>query len=271
MATQMFEGKEHASCYEKYRFSPPQEIEDMIFSYVDERLNKPYKLAVDVGCGTGQGIKLLAPHFEKVLGTDISEAQIEVAKEAIKIPNATFRVSPAEGLPVDDASVDLLTASAAVHWFDIERFLKEVDRILKPRGCLAFFSYFPLLEINYKDRSEQMSKVYSEIEEILKKYQHEKVRHVRTGYKEIFEAIPYTDKIRRDDLFSKTTMPLANLIGLIQSFSMFQRYCVVEPENAKDFLETIEQRFLEIMEVSSSETEVEVRFRYVLVLASKPK
>ncbi|XP_056390457.1 putative methyltransferase DDB_G0268948 isoform X2 [Hyla sarda] len=239
--------------------------------HVIMKLNKPYKLAVDVGCGTGQSTRILAPHFEKVLGTDISEAQIEEAKKANTFQNITFSACPAEKVPVDDASVDLLTACTAVHWFEIDTFLKEVDRVLKNRGCLALFSYVPHMEIHYKDRSEQMNKVVSEVENLLNKYQHEKVYHVRTGYKDIFDTIPYTDKIRRDEIIIKAPMPLSEYIGLIQTFSMFQIYLGLEPEKAKDFIKTTEQRFLEIMEVSSTETEVELWFRYVLVLASKPK
>ncbi|XP_071978854.1 putative methyltransferase DDB_G0268948 isoform X2 [Engystomops pustulosus] len=225
MATRLFEEKEHASSYQKYRFSPAQEIQDMIFSYLHEKLNKPYELAVDVGCGTGLSTKILSPHFKKVLGIDISKAQIEEAKNAVKLPNTIFRVSPAEEVPVDDASVDLLTACAAVHWFDIEKLLTEVDRILKPGGCLAFYTYTLNMELHYKYRSEQLTKLFLEVKDFLTNYQNEKMHHVQTEYKEIFDCIPYTDKLR----------------------------------------------FLDIMEVSSSETEVELWCKHVVLLASKPK
>lgn len=271
MATQLFEGKEHASYYQKFRFEPSQEIIDLIFSYVDERLPKPYGFAVDVGCGTGQSTRILSPYFKKVLGTDISEAQIEEAKKALGFSNVTYSACPAEEVPVGDASIDLLTACAAVHWFNIEKFLKEVDRVLKPRGCLAFFSYLPHMEVHYKDRSEQMTEVFTEVEDILSPYQHEKVHHVKTGYKEIFEAIPYTDKRRIESVVTKIRVPLTGLMGLIQTFSMFQTYLRMEPEKAKEMIRTVEQRFLQIMGTSSTETEVEVWLRNILVLASKPQ
>ncbi|XP_040282914.1 putative methyltransferase DDB_G0268948 [Bufo bufo] len=271
MATRMFENKEHASYYQKYRFSPPQEIQDMIFSYLQEKLSKPYELAVDVGCGTGQSTIMLASLFKKVLGTDISEAQIEEANKTHKLPNTTFRALPAEEVPVDDASVDLITACAAVHWFDIAKFMKEVDRILKPHGCLALYTYLPHVEVHYKDRSEQMCKVMSEVSDHLTKYRHQKVSIVESGYKGVFEAVPYPDKLRKENVKAKITMPLSHLLGLVQSFSMFQRYREHEPEKAKDYIKTTEQRFLEIMGVSSSETEVDVWFTFVMVLASKPK
>ncbi|XP_073501852.1 putative methyltransferase DDB_G0268948 [Phyllobates terribilis] len=271
MATRLFEEKEHVYYYQKYRFSPPKKIQDMIFSYVHHKLDEPYELAVDVGCGTGQNTKILASHFEKVLGVDISQAQIEEAKIAVNLPNTTFRVSPAEEVSVDNATVDLLAAHAAVHWFDIGKFMKEMHRILKPGGCIALFCYYLPTEIYYKDRSEQMSKVISEIDNHLSKYQHEKMNLVRTGYKDIFEAIPYTNKLRRDDILTNIRMTLADLMGFVHSLSLFQIYRSFDPEKAMDFMKTTEERFLEIMEAPSSETEFDVCFKYVLLLASKPK
>ncbi|KAM4698660.1 putative methyltransferase isoform 1-T2 [Rhinophrynus dorsalis] len=270
MASRLFEGKEHASCYQKYRISPPEEIQDMIFSYLGQKLEKPYGIAVDVGCGTGQNTRTLVPYFKKVLGTDISEAQIEEARKADGFPNLTYSVSPAEELPVDDVSVDLITACAAVHWFNIDKFLKEVDRILKPSGCLAFYTYLPSMEIHYKDRSEQLTKVISELEDVLSPYVNEKVNLVRSGYKEIFEAIPYTNKQRVENITSKMPMPLADVLGLVQTFSMYQILLKLEPEKAKDLIRTTEQRLMDIMEVTSNETIIELRMNNVCVLASKP-
>ncbi|KAM5153075.1 putative methyltransferase isoform 2-T2 [Mantella aurantiaca] len=271
MSTRLFEGKEHADYYQKFRFEPSQEIIDIILGFLDERLPGPHGFAVDVGCGTGQSTRILSPHFEKVLGTDISDAQIEEAKKPSGSPNVTYSACPAEEVPVGDASVDLLTACAAVHWFNIDKFLIEVDRILKPRGCLAFFSYMPSMEVHYQDRSEQMTRVFSDVQNILAPYQHEKVHHVNSGYKEIFDAIPYTDKKRIEGVVTKIKMPLSGLLGLIQTFSMFQTYLRSEPEKAKEMIRTVEERFLQIMETSSIYTVVEVWFHNILVLASKPQ
>ncbi|XP_073490891.1 putative methyltransferase DDB_G0268948 isoform X2 [Aquarana catesbeiana] len=269
MATQLFEGKEHASYYQKFRFEPTQEIIDLIFSYVDER--KPYGFAVDVGCGTGQNTKILSQYVKKVLGIDISEAQIEEAKKASGSPNVTYSVSPAEEMPVGDASVDLLTACASAHWFNIEKFLKEVDRVLKPGGCLAIFIYFADMEVHYKDRSEQMTEVFAEVMNILVPYQHEKFNNMKTAYKEIYEAIPYPDKRRIENIRTKIQMPLSSLMGLFLTFPAFQIYLKTEPEKAKEVLRTAEERFLRIMGTSSTETEVEVWLQNLVLLASKPQ
>ena len=48
-------------------------------------------LALDAGCGSGQCTDLLAPHFEKILATDISAAQIEAAKALPHPSNISFQ------------------------------------------------------------------------------------------------------------------------------------------------------------------------------------
>ena len=47
----------------------------------------------------------------------------------------------AESVPLPDASVEFITVGQALHWFDSYGSRKEFDRILKPDGWIAFFSY----------------------------------------------------------------------------------------------------------------------------------
>lgn len=44
-----------------------------------------------------------------------------------------------------------MSAFAAAHWFDREKFLLEVDRVLRPGGCLALLSYSMDVEVEYGD------------------------------------------------------------------------------------------------------------------------
>lgn len=52
---------------------------------------RPFRLAVDVGCGSGQGTVLLAPYFTQVLGLDVSPAQLEMALANGSPPNVMYK------------------------------------------------------------------------------------------------------------------------------------------------------------------------------------
>ena len=52
-----------------------------------------------------------------------------------------YRVAPAEDPGLDDASVDLVTAGQAVHWFDQKRFFESVRRLGAPGGAVAVWAY----------------------------------------------------------------------------------------------------------------------------------
>lgn len=50
-----------------------------------------FSLAVDVGCGSGQSADGLASNFNRVLGVDISESQIEQAVATNTCSNVEYR------------------------------------------------------------------------------------------------------------------------------------------------------------------------------------
>lgn len=96
------------------------------------------RLALDVGCGSGQFTAQLAGCFEMVVGTDPSEDQIAHARSG---DNIRYRVAAAEALGGADGSASLITAAQAAHWFDLPRFYREARRLGKPGACLALVSY----------------------------------------------------------------------------------------------------------------------------------
>jgi ubiquinone/menaquinone biosynthesis C-methylase UbiE len=78
--------------------------------------------ALDVGCGTGQLSVLLARRFGRVIATDASAKQIEAADPH---DGVEYRVATAEASGLPDASVDLVVAAQAAHWFDLPAFYRE--------------------------------------------------------------------------------------------------------------------------------------------------
>lgn len=98
-------------------------------------------LAWDCATGSGQAARDLAVHFERVIATDASAAQIGRAPPA---PGIEYRVAAAESSGLASGSVDLVTVAQALHWFAMDCFFAECARVLKPGGVLAIWSYGPL-------------------------------------------------------------------------------------------------------------------------------
>jgi SAM-dependent methyltransferase len=95
---------------------------------------------LDVGCGTGQSTRPLTAIARRVVGIDQSVEMLAEA-EADATPGIEYRQANAESLPFPAASFDLVTAGLAFHWFDQQRFLREVHRVLRPAGWLAIYNF----------------------------------------------------------------------------------------------------------------------------------
>jgi ubiquinone/menaquinone biosynthesis C-methylase UbiE len=95
-------------------------------------------LVWDCAAGNGQATVDLAERFHRVVATDASAEQIASAKPHPKIE---YRVAPAHQSGLPAGSVDLLTVAQALHWFDLEHFYGEANRVLKPGGVFAVWAY----------------------------------------------------------------------------------------------------------------------------------
>jgi ubiquinone/menaquinone biosynthesis C-methylase UbiE len=99
-------------------------------------LTETVPLALDVACGTGQSSVALKEIAEQIVGADPSENMLALAPsdERIRYVRAT-----AENLPFPGAEFDLVTVSLALHWFDLDPFLAEAARVVKPSGWLVIY------------------------------------------------------------------------------------------------------------------------------------
>jgi len=112
--------------YAKFRPVYPRELIDYLLSLTDT-----HETCWDCGTGNGQLAVKLAGHFDKIFATDISEKQLSNATHK---PNIAYSKQPAEQTNFPDRSFDLITVAQAAHWFDHERFNREVKRVLKPNS-----------------------------------------------------------------------------------------------------------------------------------------
>jgi ubiquinone/menaquinone biosynthesis C-methylase UbiE len=119
--------------YAKHRPQYPDEL----FAWLSDICIR-HDSAWDCATGNGQAAVSVAKYFSHVEATDISAEQIQ---HHIVHSKVTYRICPAEHTSFDDQSFDLITVATAFHWFDQPKFFQEVDRVLKPKGVLAIWSY----------------------------------------------------------------------------------------------------------------------------------
>lgn len=90
-------------------------------------------IALDAACGTGRHAGTLASLGHRVIGVDTTEEMLVLARA--KVPGADFRRGRLEALPVEDASIDVLTCALALeHVESLGPVFREFARVLRPGG-----------------------------------------------------------------------------------------------------------------------------------------
>ena len=108
---------------------------------------KPSGTVVDVAAGTGKLTSLLiARGFEVIAVEPVAEMRAVLQARA---PAAEVREGTAEAIPVADETANAVTVAQAFHWFDTDRALAEISRVLTRDGALLIFA-------NVRDKSNEL-------------------------------------------------------------------------------------------------------------------
>ena len=117
-----------AEAYDRGRPSFPREA-------VQWLVGEDPATVLEVGAGTGKLTAELVALGHDVHATEPVEEMLEILRR--KLPDTRATQATAEELPVPDRSVDVVVAAQSFHWFDLERALPEIARVLRPGGRLA--------------------------------------------------------------------------------------------------------------------------------------
>jgi SAM-dependent methyltransferase len=196
-----------AADYAKFRPRYPREM----FEYLGT-VAPSCKLAWDCGTGNGQAAIQLAEVFDRVIATDASEKQIANAQPHERVE---YRVTPAENSGIQSGVLDLIMVAQALHWFDLDRFYAEAQRVLKPNGILAASAY-NLLQIE------------PAIDEIVNRYYYEVVGPFWPPERKLIENfadLPFPfHKIDPPKFEMTAQWNLDHLIGYLGTWSATQRF-----------------------------------------------
>jgi len=172
-------------------FKPLHDINPLRLNYIDERAHLPGKKVVDVGCGGGILSEGLCQRGAHVLGIDMGEAPLSVAKlhgleSGIKVE---YRQMTVEALAEEEAGTyDAVTCLEMLeHVPDPASVIRACARLLKPGGDLF------LSTINRNPKAFLFAIVGAEhILKMLPKGTHE--------YKKFIKPSELTSYIRQADL-----------------------------------------------------------------------
>ncbi|QRY54168.1 class I SAM-dependent methyltransferase [Mycolicibacterium septicum] len=117
-----------AAAYERGRPSYPPET-------IDWLLPEGAQDVLDLGAGTGKLTTRLVERGLDVIAVDPIPEMLELLSNSL--PDTPALLGTAEEIPLADNSVDAVLVAQAWHWFDPERAVKEVSRVLRPGGRLG--------------------------------------------------------------------------------------------------------------------------------------
>ncbi len=90
---------------------------------------------IDLAAGTGKVSRMLAPRAARLIAV---EPLPEMRRVLIaQVPQAELLDGTAERIPLPDAAAEAVFVGEAFHWFDGDRALPEINRVLRPDGGLV--------------------------------------------------------------------------------------------------------------------------------------
>lgn len=165
--------------------------------------NQVYGTILDLSCGRGGGLNFIQENFsfKKLIGIDLTPFNIEFCKEWLS--NVDLYNCSATELCLEDGSVDVITSIEASGYYEPnEDYVKEVFRVLKPKGTLIQvsphlkenlelkfknFKIYNFSEIYFKDitKNVRVSAAISKYlfrnfsEELFKLYYNDELRYIQ--------------------------------------------------------------------------------------------
>lgn len=157
--------------YVRYRPGYPTEVLDLLRNECGLRSNH---VVADIASGTGLFTRLLLENGNSVFAVEPNAQMREMGAQVLEGYRRLVSVAgTAEETTLDTASVDLVTAAQAAHWFDLRRTRAEFARILRPGSWCVLI---------WNERLTESTPFLREYEQLLLTYgtDYKEVRHERT-------------------------------------------------------------------------------------------
>lgn len=123
----------------------PWSHNDHFHSWILANLPKVRRTALDVGCGRGELLAAVSPHFASVHGNDADQQMRQAAsRRCAGLSNATVHGGRWTDLP---GPFDLVTMVAVLHHLDASEALRHVHDVLAPGGRFLVVGLAPPVSV----------------------------------------------------------------------------------------------------------------------------
>ncbi|MFN7261933.1 MAG: class I SAM-dependent methyltransferase [Cyclobacteriaceae bacterium] len=115
-----------------------------MYHYLAAKTDLAGKQVLEIGSGRGGGAKHVASHFKPAsyTGLDIAASAVDLANKIHKVPGLKFIQGSAEKIPLASNSIDVVLNVESSHGYgNVDTFLSEVKRVLKPGGKLLMVDF----------------------------------------------------------------------------------------------------------------------------------
>jgi SAM-dependent methyltransferase len=201
-----------AAAYERGRPGYPPEAVDFL---ARKLALGPGRTVLDLAAGTGKLTRELLR-----TGADVIAVEPLAAMRAA-ITGATALEGTAENIPLGDGSVDAVTVGQAFHWFDGDRALAEIHRVLRPGGGLG-------LVWNRRDDAQELQ---ARIGELIERHRGTAPAHASLAWREAFERTTLFGPLAERRFPSEQVTDPDGLVARVASISFIAQ--LSEPERKR--------------------------------------
>ena len=154
-----FDFSKTSADYALYRDIYPSEFYDC---FIKNGIGVKGTTLLDIGTGTGVIPRNLYKYGAKIIGTDISESQIDEAKKLSKGMNIDYYPQSAENLDFKPKSFDSISICQCIWYLDPRSLVDTLDKLLKDDGkvIITYMAWLPL-EDEIAKKSEDLILKYN--------------------------------------------------------------------------------------------------------------